>query len=327
MGSDQIDPPATVDVESVWTVRSEPPTLVVTLVSVQVGDDTWQQPVVALNEGCIGAIVVACAGSSVAVVRQFRPAVNAWMWELPRGFGDPGDDDEVATALRELREETGYDQTAGVLLGHVYANTGLERDATAVVRVDVGQQRPQWRSNGETIQVKWLTEAELDFVRNFCEDKGCEFALSDVWGQGGKGGEELAGKVVKTVEEKESGFKPLYALNLPVKEKIETIAKEIYGASDVTYEAAAEKEIIRLEALGFGNLPICMAKNQYSLSDDPKKLGCPKDFTVNIREIYVSAGAGFVVAITGTVMTMPGLPKKPAAEGIDVENGVITGLF
>ncbi len=171
------------------------------------------------------------------------------------------------------------------------------------------------------------TEAELAYVKNFCEAKGCEFAIADVWGQGGKGGEELAGKVVKTAEEKESRFAPLYDTDRSIKEKIGTIAGEIYGAADVTYEAAAEKEILRLEDLGFGNTPVCMAKNQYSLSDDPKKLGCPKDFTVNVRDVYISAGAGFIVAITGTVMTMPGLPKKPAAEGIDVVNGEITGLF
>jgi formate--tetrahydrofolate ligase len=171
------------------------------------------------------------------------------------------------------------------------------------------------------------TEKELDFVKKFSEEKGCEFALADVWGQGGKGGEELARKVVRMTEEKESNFQTLYEATLPIKEKIETIAKEIYGADGVNYEAAAKKEIARLEKLGFGNLPICMAKNQYSLSDDPKKLGCPKNFTINIRDIYVSAGAGFVVAITGTIMTMPGLPKKPAAEEIDVIDGVITGLF
>lgn len=172
------------------------------------------------------------------------------------------------------------------------------------------------------------TQAELDFVKEFCEARGCEFALAQVWEKGAEGGIALAEKVVETIEKKESHFKPLYDTKLAIKDKIETIAKEIYGASGVTYDVAATKAIQRLEELGYGDLPICMAKNQYSLSDDPKKLGRPQDFSINIREVYVNAGAGFVVAITGTVMTMPGLPKKPAAEGIDVnDDGVITGLF
>lgn len=172
------------------------------------------------------------------------------------------------------------------------------------------------------------TDAELAFVKEFCEERGCEFALAQVWEKGGEGGVALAEKVMKTIEEKVSNYHPLYDTELPIKEKIETIAKEIYGASNVTYDMAAAKSIQRLEELGYGNLPICMAKNQYSLSDDPKKLGRPENFSINIREVYVNAGAGFVVAITGTVMTMPGLPKKPAAERIDVnDDGVITGLF
>ena len=172
------------------------------------------------------------------------------------------------------------------------------------------------------------TEAELSFVKEFCEERNCDFALSNVWEKGGEGGLELAKKVINTLETKESHFKPIYDSTLSLKEKIETVAKEIYGASGVTYDAAASKELSRLEELGFGDMPVCMAKNQYSLSDDPAKLGRPENFTVNIREVYVSAGAGFVVAITGTVMTMPGLPKKPAAFGIDVnDDGVITGLF
>ncbi len=172
------------------------------------------------------------------------------------------------------------------------------------------------------------TDAELAFVKEFCEERGCDFALSEVWEHGGEGGVALAGKVLNTLENKESHYAPLYQAEQPIKEKIETIAKEIYGAGSVSYSPAASQAITRLEKLGYGELPICMAKNQYSLSDDPKLLGCPKDFPINIREVYVSAGAGFVVAITGTVMTMPGLPKHPAAEGIDVnEDGVITGLF
>jgi formate--tetrahydrofolate ligase len=170
--------------------------------------------------------------------------------------------------------------------------------------------------------------AELAFVKEFCEARGAEFALSDVWEKGGDGGVELANKVLETLETKESFFEPIYKDELSLKEKIETIAKEIYGAGSVTYDPSAEKAIAKIEAMGFGNVPVCMAKNQYSLSDDQTKLGRPEGFNVNIREAYISAGAGFMVAITGTIMTMPGLPKVPAAERIDVdENGMITGLF
>ena len=172
------------------------------------------------------------------------------------------------------------------------------------------------------------TKAELSFVKEFCESRNCEFSLCEVWEKGGEGGLNLAQKVLDTMRTKESHYKPLYKLNLSIKEKIETIAKEIYGADGVAYDPAAEKAIKTIEANGYLELPVCMAKNQYSLSDDATKLGRPTGFTVHIREVYVSAGAGFVVAITGNVMTMPGLPKVPAAEGIDVdENGRITGLF
>ncbi len=172
------------------------------------------------------------------------------------------------------------------------------------------------------------TDAEIAYVRKFCEDRGCAFAVSEVWEKGGAGGVELARKVLETLERKESRFKVLYEDDLPLKEKIRKIASEIYGAGGVTYTAAAERQLKKLEELGFGSLPVCMAKTQYSLSDDPTLLGRPTGFMMNVREVYVSAGAGFVVALTGTVMTMPGLPKKPAAYGIDVdENGVITGLF
>ncbi|MCI8637862.1 MAG: formate--tetrahydrofolate ligase [Coprococcus sp.] len=171
------------------------------------------------------------------------------------------------------------------------------------------------------------TEEEYQFVRRFCEEKGCEFALSRVWEKGGEGGVELAKKVLDTLENKESHFHPLYKDELSLKEKIETIAKEIYGADGVVYEAAAAKQLAKIEEMGFGNLPVCMAKNQYSLSDDEKLLGRPKNFDIHIREVYVSAGAGFVVALTGAVMTMPGLPKVPAADRIDVVEGKITGLF
>ena len=172
------------------------------------------------------------------------------------------------------------------------------------------------------------TEAETDFVRSFCENKGCEFALSEVWEKGGEGGVALARKVLKTLEEKPSDFKVLYENSLSLKEKIETVAKEIYGAKGVEVTPAAAGQLAKLEELGFGNLPVCMAKTQYSLSDNPDLLGRPSEFTVLVREVYVSAGAGFVVVLTGAVMTMPGLPKKPAALSIDVDaSGRITGLF
>lgn len=171
------------------------------------------------------------------------------------------------------------------------------------------------------------TDAELSYVREFCEERGCEFALSEVWEKGGAGGLELAEKVLAALE-KENCFHVLYADDLSLREKIETVAKEIYGAAGVSYAAAAAKQLAQLEKLGFGNLPVCMAKTQYSLSDDAALLGRPEGFTVNIREAYVSAGAGFVVVLTGAVMTMPGLPKEPAAYRIDVdEAGMITGLF
>ena len=172
------------------------------------------------------------------------------------------------------------------------------------------------------------TDAELAFVREFCEKRGCDFALANVWEKGGEGGIELANAVLNTLETKESHFKVLYEDNLSIKEKIETIAKKIYGADGVTYSAEADRAIAKIEEMGFANMPVCMANNQYSLSDDAKKLGRPTGFTVNIREVYVSAGAGFVVAITGAIMTMPGLPKVPAAERIYVDDeGVTHGLF
>ena len=172
------------------------------------------------------------------------------------------------------------------------------------------------------------TEAEISFVKKFCQERDCEFAISKVWEKGGEGGVELANKVLDTLEKKESRFKVLYENSLSLKEKIETIASEIYGAGGVSYTPAAERQLKKLEELGFGDMPVCMAKTQYSLSDDPELLGRPVGFMMSVREVYVSAGAGFVVALTGAVMTMPGLPKKPAAYGIDVsEEGRITGLF
>lgn len=172
------------------------------------------------------------------------------------------------------------------------------------------------------------SEAEIDYVRKFCESRQCEFALSEVWEKGGEGGIALAEKVLKTLESKESRFHVLYEDDLPLEEKMRTVAMEIYGAGSVSFSAAARRQIRKLTELGFGRLPVCMAKNQYSLSDDPKLLGRPRGFELTVREVYVSAGAGFVVALTGDVVTMPGLSRKPSAYGIDVnEDGVITGLF
>lgn len=172
------------------------------------------------------------------------------------------------------------------------------------------------------------TDEELAFVEKFCKDRNCDFALANVWEKGGEGGIELANAVLNTLENKKSDFKVLYKDELSIKEKISCIATEIYGAANVTYSPEADRAIAKIEEMGFGNFPVCMAKNQYSLSDDPKKLGRPEGFDINIREVYVSAGAGFVVAITGTIMTMPGLPKVPAAENISVnDDGVICGLF
>ena len=172
------------------------------------------------------------------------------------------------------------------------------------------------------------SEAETAYVREFCETRGCEFALSEVWEKGGEGGIALAEKVLKAIDEKENHFHVLYENELPLQDKIKKIAQEIYGASDVVFAPAAAKQLKRLTELGFGDLPVCMAKNQYSLSDDPTLLGRPSGFELNVREVYVSAGAGFVVVLTGAVMTMPGLPKAPAAYNIDVDDsGRIVGLF
>ena len=172
------------------------------------------------------------------------------------------------------------------------------------------------------------TKAEVDFIREFCESRNCEFAVSKVWEEGGKGGVELAQKILYTLENKKSEFTLLYPDDMSLEDKLHTIATKIYGAKNVVYSLAAKKALDRAKALGFDKLPICVAKNQYSLSDDPKKLGRPEDFEINVREVYVNAGAGFVVAITGNIMTMPGLPKVPAAEAVDVDdNGNIVGLF
>lgn len=172
------------------------------------------------------------------------------------------------------------------------------------------------------------TEAEYQWIREFCEARGCEFALSQVWARGGEGGEALAGKVLETLEKRESHYCPIYKDEMALEDKICTIATEIYGADGVVYEPAARKALKRIEDMGFGHFPVCMAKTQYSLSDDPAKLGRPEGFDIHVRDVYVSAGAGFVVVLTGAIMTMPGLPKQPAAYGIDVDHeGRITGLF
>jgi len=171
------------------------------------------------------------------------------------------------------------------------------------------------------------SEAELSFVQEFVENMGCDFALAKVWEQGGEGGLALAEKVIDVLENKKADFKMLYEDEMSLEDKIHTIATKIYGANGVNYTAAAKKQLKTITDLGFGNLPVCMAKTQYSLSDDQDKLGRPTDFDINVRDVYVNAGAGFVVAITGSIMTMPGLPKVPAAEGIDVVDDKIVGLF
>ncbi len=172
------------------------------------------------------------------------------------------------------------------------------------------------------------TEAETKAVEEFCTSLGCEFSKATVWAEGGKGGIDLAQKVLKTLDEKKSNYAPIYPLEMPLAQKIETVAKEIYGADGVVFTGAAQKQLKNLQAQGFGDLPVCIAKTQYSLSDDQTKLGRPTGYDLNVREVYVSAGAGFVVALTGTIMAMPGLPKRPAACSIDIgEDGKITGLF
>ena len=172
------------------------------------------------------------------------------------------------------------------------------------------------------------TETELEFVKSFCEERGCDFALAEVWEKGGLGGEELAKKVINTIETKESNYSPIYSDELSIKEKIKSICTKIYGADGVDFAPAADKAIKKIEELGFGSFPVCMAKTQYSLSDNASLLGRPEGFRVTVREAYVSAGAGFVVVLTGNIMTMPGLPKTPAAFSIDVDdNGDIVGLF
>ncbi|MBR1507183.1 MAG: formate--tetrahydrofolate ligase [Eubacterium sp.] len=172
------------------------------------------------------------------------------------------------------------------------------------------------------------TDAEIEYVKKYCEDMGVKLTLSEVWAKGGEGGIPLAEEVLRILDSEESHYAPIYDTELPIKEKMATLAREIYGADGVVYSKEAENAIAKIEAMGYGNLPVCVAKTQYSLSDDPTLLGRPSGFKMNIREVYVSAGAGFVVMISGSIMTMPGLPKSPAAERIDIDdNGDITGLF
>lgn len=172
------------------------------------------------------------------------------------------------------------------------------------------------------------TEREIDIIREKCSEWGVDSAVTEVYSKGGEGGLELAQKLCSLMDREKSNFRPLYDLNLPVREKIELICREIYGARGVVYKGSALKEIKTIEELGMGNLPICMAKTQYSLSDDPTLLGAPSDFDITVREVRLSAGAGFIVVLTGEIMTMPGLPKEPAAERMDIdEGGRITGLF
>jgi formate--tetrahydrofolate ligase len=172
------------------------------------------------------------------------------------------------------------------------------------------------------------TQAEIDTVLQACKGWGARAALSDVWAKGGEGGEAVATEVLAVLDEKKAAFEPLYDVAQPIKAKIETIAREIYGAAGVDYAPAAEKNIAQLEAIGLGQTPVCMAKTQYSFSDDPTKLGRPTGFRLTIRDVYPSAGAGFVVALAGDIMTMPGLSKTPSAEAIKVHpDGTIEGLF
>ena len=172
------------------------------------------------------------------------------------------------------------------------------------------------------------TDAERAFVEEFVRARGCNYAYSEVWEKGGEGGVALAEKIIETIDSEKADFKPIYDVEIPLKDKIEAVATKIYGASGVTYDKSAENTLKKLTELGFGNLPVCMAKTQYSLSDDPALLGRPEGFTMKVRDAYVSAGAGFVVVLTGNILTMPGLPKHPAALDIDVDSdGKISGLF
>ena len=172
------------------------------------------------------------------------------------------------------------------------------------------------------------TDAELKYIEDFCHEMGAEVSMAEIFEKGGEGGKDLADKVCSAIDKTPSAYKPIYDEKLSIKEKLEIIAKEIYRADGVTFTASAEKDLAEIEKLGFADIPVCVAKTQYSLSDDPSKLGKPENFNITVRELKLSAGAGFVVALTGSILTMPGLPKKPAALNIDCDkDGNITGLF
>ena len=172
------------------------------------------------------------------------------------------------------------------------------------------------------------TPAEVELLKTLCLENGAECTVSEVFAKGGEGGLDLANKLIEVLENEPSNFKPIYDENLSIKEKIGIVTHEIYGASDVEYSEKALEQIAQIENINLDKLPICIAKTQYSLSDDAKKLGCPTDFTIHVKEVKVSSGAGFVVVITGTIMTMPGLPKVPAAENVDIlPDGTLTGIF
>ncbi len=227
----------------------------------------------------------------------------------------------VATA-RALKYNAGIDKTK-------CAETNLDALKKGIVNLGVHIENMRKYNVPVVVAInRFLTDSkeELKFIEEYCKEKGADFALSDVFANGGNGGVELAKKVVEAVE-KPSDFKPIYSLDLTVEEKIEAIAKNIYGAKDVAYTTQALKALKEVKSLGADKLPVCIAKTQYSLSDNSALLGAPKDFTITVRNVSLSNGAGFVVVYTGDIMTMPGLPKVPAAEKVDIINDKVVGLF
>ena len=227
----------------------------------------------------------------------------------------------VATA-RALKYNAGIDKTK-------CAETNLEALKKGIVNLGVHIENMRKYNVPVVVAInRFLTDSkeELEYIEQYCKEKGADFALSDVFANGGNGGVELAKKVVEAVE-KPSDFKPIYSLDLTVEEKIEAIAKNIYGAKDVAFTTQALKALKEVKSLGGDKLPVCIAKTQYSLSDNPALLGAPKDFTITVRNVSLSNGAGFVVVYTGDIMTMPGLPKVPAAEKVDIINDKVVGLF
>lgn len=227
----------------------------------------------------------------------------------------------VATA-RALKYNAGIDKTK-------CAETNLDALKKGIVNLGVHIENMRKYNVPVVVAInRFLTDSkeELEYIEEYCKEKGADFALSDVFANGGNGGVELAKKVVEAVE-KPSDFMPIYSLDLTVEEKIEAIAKNIYGAKDVAYTTQALKALKEVKSLGADKLPVCIAKTQYSLSDNPALLGAPKDFTITVRNVSLSNGAGFVVVYTGDIMTMPGLPKVPAAEKVDIINDKVVGLF